>query len=85
MRVLTIPVITGALSRTVHGCFRGEHLLRAAYSVGLYTKAIPTPAQRLSMNVVQRVVEGQILVSATRHGLPRNVRSEVQIFAECAR
>jgi hypothetical protein len=84
-RVMTVPVYAGALSRVSHRCQRGEHLLHATYAVGLYTKKIPTPAERLSVNVVHRVVEEQILVSATRRGLPRNVRAEVQLHAECTR
>jgi hypothetical protein len=85
MRVLTFPVFAGALSRVEHSCLPGERLLSTSYAVGLYTKTIPTPAQRHSLNVVERVIEGEILVSATRHGLPASLRTEVQVLAECAR
>jgi hypothetical protein len=84
-RVKTLRVEFGRLARTTHGCPRGERLLRAAEAVGLYTSAMPAPAALAAVQVVQTVVDQQILVSATRHGLPASVRVEVQVHAECAR
>jgi hypothetical protein len=84
-RVKTLPVKAGNLARATLGCLRGERLLRAVHAVGLYTDVMPAPPDLFTVQVVQTVVDQQILVSATRRGLPPDVRVEVQVHAECAR
>jgi hypothetical protein len=85
IRVKTLRVMSGTLARTTLRCLRGERLLHAGHSVGLYTDGVPSKAQLAAVRVV-RVSRGeQILVSATRRGLAAGVRVEVQIRAECAR
>ena len=78
--------VAGTLARTTRrpAC-RGERLLRASHSVGLYTKGVPSAAELAAVRVVRVVAQWQILVSATRRGLPAGVRAEVQMHAECAR
>jgi hypothetical protein len=85
IRVKTLRVRAGTLARTTLRCLRGERLLHAGHSVGLYTDGVPSKAQLAAVRVL-RVSRGeQILVSATRRGLAAGVRVEVQIRAECAR
>jgi hypothetical protein len=85
MRVKTLEVEVGELVRTTQRCLPDERLVRARYAVGLYTDAVPGRARLNSVQVVQAVRGRQVLVSATRRGLPPQVRAEVQIQAECAR
>jgi len=84
-RVKTLKVPFGRLARGTHGCRAEERLIGASYAVGLYTGDDPPVGRLGSVRVVEAVRSGQILVSATRHGLPPNVRAEVQVHAECAR
>ena len=84
-RVTTLRVRPGKLARGTYGCQRGERLLRAEHAIGLYTSTMPPPGALFVVQVVQTVVDDQILVSATRHELPADVRVEVQVHAVCAR
>lgn len=84
-RVRTLRVQPGLLARATHACRAGERLLAASYAVGLYTRREPSRAELGAVRVVQVVRGGRILASATRSGLPRAVRAEVQIHAECLR
>jgi hypothetical protein len=84
-RVKILRVRAGALARTTFSCRSGERLLRSSHSVGMYTPAVPTPAQLAAIHVIRVTRDGQILVSATRRGLAAGVRVEVQVHAECAR
>jgi hypothetical protein len=84
-RVKTLHVVFGELARGTHGCRRGERLLAARYAIGLYTGDEPPLGKLAAVRVVQAVRGGRILVSATRRGLPPNIRAEVQVHAECAR
>lgn len=84
-RVKTLTVSVGTLARTTLGCRRGERLLRASHSVGLYTSGVPSPAELASVRVIRVSRGGRVLVSATRRGLAADVRVVVQVHAECAR
>jgi hypothetical protein len=84
VRIKTLRVTEGRLARGTLRCHSGEQLLGGSASVGLYTDDVPTPAQLAAVHVI-RVRRGpQILVSATRHGLPAALRVEVQVQATCA-
>jgi hypothetical protein len=85
MRVETLDLVPGRLARKTLACRRGERLLRSTHSVGIYTLAVPTAAQRHSVRVVRVRRSGKILVSATRRGLDPRVRAAVQVQMECAR
>jgi hypothetical protein len=84
-RVTTLRVRPGKLARGAYTCQRGERLLRADHAIGLYTSSMPPPGALFVVQVVKTVVDDQILVSATRHELPADVRVEVQVHAVCAR
>jgi hypothetical protein len=85
VRVATLRVAEGTLARATLACRAGERLLTATHSVGLYTDGVPTAAQLAAVHVVRVRHGSQVLVSATRRGLPAGVRAEVQVQAECAR
>jgi hypothetical protein len=85
VRVATLRVVEGTLVRTTFACRAGERLLHATHSVGLYTAGVPSVAELAALRVVEVRRGAKILVSATRRGIPKDVRAEVQIQAECAR
>jgi hypothetical protein len=85
VRVATLRVVEGTLVRTTFACPARERLLHATHSVGLYTAGVPSVAELAAVRVVQVRRGAKILVSATRRGIPKDVRAEVQIQAECAR
>jgi hypothetical protein len=83
VRARTLRVAPGRLLRATHGCRRGEQLVRSSHAVGFHTAEAP-PAQQLAQVRATHVVhEGQILVSASRQGLPRRVPVSVQVLATC--
>lgn len=84
-RTRTVRVEAGTLARAALGCARGERLLGATHSVGLYLRAAPTRAQLTAVRVVVARRGSRLLISATRERLARGVRAEVQVLAECAR
>jgi hypothetical protein len=85
VRVASLELLPGVLGRATLRCKAGERLLGSSHSVGLYTTGVPTRAQLASVHVI-RVRRGpRILVSATRRGLPREIRAAVQVQAECAK
>jgi hypothetical protein len=85
LRVASLDLLPGTLGRATLRCKAGERLLGSSHSVGLYTTGVPTRAQLASVHVI-RVRRGpRILVSATRRGLPREIRAAVQVQAECAK
>jgi hypothetical protein len=84
VRAKTLRLTPGTLARATLSCKPKERLLGSTSSVGLYTADVPTKAQLAAVHVI-RVRRGQqILVSATRSGLPASVRAEVQVQAVCA-
>ena len=84
-RVKTLVVAAGKLARATLACAPGERLLGAAHSIGLYLMAEPTAKQLRAVHVVSARRGNRLLVSATRRGLDRHLRAEVQVLAECAR
>jgi hypothetical protein len=83
VRVKVLRVDAGSLARATLLCLPGERLISSTHSVGLYTPGPPTPAELAAVHVVRATRASQVLVSATRQGLPARVRVEVQIQATC--
>jgi hypothetical protein len=84
-RVEVLLVRAGERARGVYGCLRGEHLLSARTTTGLYTARPPTPRQLRSVKVIESVQRGKVAVSATRSGLPALTQVDVQLHMLCAR
>ena len=85
IRTRTLRVEAGTLARATLACARGERLLGATHSVGLYLRAAPTRTQLAAVRVVVARRRSRLLISATRERLAQRVRAEVQVLAECAR
>jgi hypothetical protein len=85
IRTRMLRVEAGTLARATLACARGERLLGATHSVGLYLRAAPTRRQLAAVRVVVVRRRSRLLISATRERLAQGVRAEVQVLAECAR
>jgi hypothetical protein len=86
VRVRTFALAFGRLLRETHSCRPGEQIVRSSAAVGFYTGDEPPSARQLSaVRVTHAVHEGQILVSASRQGIPRGTRVAVQVLATCTR
>lgn len=85
VRARTLRLVPGRLLRAAHGCKGGEQLVRSSHAAGFYTTEPPPASQLALVRVTQAVREGQILVSASRQGIPNRVRVSVQVIATCTR
>lgn len=85
LRVRRLRLAPGRLGLAAHGCAAGERLISSDHAVGLYTKDAPPEARLTLVRVIRTERSGRILVSASRQGLPREIRVEVQIHAVCAK
>jgi hypothetical protein len=86
VRARTLVLAFGRLLRETHSCRPGEQLVRSSAAVGFYTGEQPPSARQLAaVRVTYAVHEGQILVSASRQGIPRGTRVAVQVLATCTR
>ena len=83
-RVKALRLVPGRLARATHGCGPGERLVSYSTAAGLYMRRPPTTAQLAAVRIARSVRRGRIVVSASRRGLPREIRAEVQIHALCA-
>lgn len=86
MRARTLPLAPGRLHRAMHACRQGEQLVRSSHAVGFWSGEEPPATSLLShVRVTQAIRDGQILIAASRQGLPRRLRVSVQILATCTR
>jgi hypothetical protein len=86
IRARTLRVVPGTLLRASHSCRRGEQLVRSSHAVGFYSGEEPPAASQLArVRVTVAVRDGQILVAASRQGLTRRMRVDVQVLATCTR
>lgn len=65
------------------GCKRGERLVAATTSIGIYTARKPTASQLRGVRVKRSVLGGKIFVTVRRLGLPLAVPVQVQVHALC--
>ena len=74
-------------ARSRHARCQAERAPAAAARIasGSTPHGVPTKAQLAAVHVVRVRSGSQILVSATRRGLPAGIRAEVQVQAVCAR
>jgi hypothetical protein len=83
-RVNVLGVRLGQRAQAVYGCERGERLLSAQVTTGLYTAIPPTPGQFSAVQVTHSVHAGRVTVIATRRGLPSLTAVDVQTHLLCA-
>lgn len=83
LRVRTVRLVPGSLTRTAHGCRVGERLVAASHAVGLFTREPPPARQLAAARVTRAVRAGRILVAASRQGIGRGINVALQIHALC--
>jgi hypothetical protein len=84
-KVNVLGVTRGKVARGVYSCERGERLLSAQVTTGLYTATPPTSTQLTDVTVSKSVRGGRVTVTASRHGLPPLTAVDVQTHLTCAR
>jgi len=85
LRVRTVRLRPGRPVRVVQSCRPGERLISSSHAVGLRTKAEPTAAEAGRVRAARVERAGRVIVTASRGGLPRAVRADLQVHALCAR
>ncbi|MFN2467921.1 MAG: hypothetical protein ABR521_07325 [Gaiellaceae bacterium] len=85
LRVRTLRLAPGSLTRASHRCRRGERLLGVSHAAGLFTRRPPAARELALVRVTRAVRGGVILVAASRQGIPRGTNVAVQVHAVCAR
>jgi hypothetical protein len=84
VRSKTAHMAPGRVTSVVLACAGGERLLSASSAVAFRQTAEPTAAQLGVVRTKHVVRDGRILATATRAGLPAQVRTDVQALALCA-
>jgi hypothetical protein len=84
-RSRAVTVGPGRLARVTYGCRAGERLVSWSYAVGIYGEDAPSAAALGSVRSAGTLRDGRILASASRAGVPRDRRVQLQVVAICTR